>query len=334
MFYKSFDVQVSDIPYESLLCADPKEDSYITVVENEVFNLPKHFWVNVAAAEGGLPCKFNCPEGCELPPKKFIDMLVACCPCQPHSKLARRTTAVPEEHNLFYTMYGASGSIISFSKATLPLVVVSENVYGMMEKAKRGMFRDITPAAVFIREMRAIRDEDDDMLWFSDHALLDLDAGIFAEAGRRRKQILRALCYNHSAVKQFNDIIGVCEAVLRFLFAPVLRRTEAEFHETLQRQTLSCATCLHRVPIAFMSCECSVHLAVGALYISPLLPGGSVVSGPLGPAGLLRWADSWLAGLGIIWLSWLGSAGPGWDGWWAQAPGLGRAAAAGHVFCC
>ena len=185
VFYKSFDVQVSDIPYESLFCADPKHDSYVTIVENEVFNLPKHFWHDIASAEGGLPCKFACREGCALPPKRSIDLLVACCPCQPHSKLARRSSAVPEDHPLFYTMFGASGSIISFSKATLPLVIISENVYGMMETAKKGRFRDVTPAAAFIQEMIAIRDEDNNV-WFTEHALLDVDAEVFAEAGRRR----------------------------------------------------------------------------------------------------------------------------------------------------
>ena len=174
--------------YENCFCCDPKNDSYIVVVENEVFHLPQHFWKTIEEAENNAGFQFNCKAGFQLPGPKELDILIACAPCQPYSKLAR-SKKLPEEHPLHYTIFGEEGSVCSFSAKYLPHLVVSENVLGILEKKGRGLYRDHRPADKFVERMMSIVCDKGEK-WFIDVECVEADSFCFVPQGRPRLSFL------------------------------------------------------------------------------------------------------------------------------------------------
>ena len=181
-------LQVCDINYENCFCCDPKSDSYCTVVENEVYHLPLHFWNYIEDIEKNVQCRFGCLLKCAPPAPKELDMLIACAPCQPYSKLAR-SKKLPEEHPLHYTIFGEEGSVCSFSAKYLPHLVVSENVLGILEKKGRGLYRDHRPADKFVERMMSIVCDKGEK-WFIDVECVEADSFCFVPQGRPRLSFL------------------------------------------------------------------------------------------------------------------------------------------------
>ena len=140
--------------------ADPKWESLAFVQANG--GMAEHIFDTVADAEDArrpnhVSCKIEPGhESCSTPAPKTIEVLVACAPCQPYSKLSR-STACPTTHNLYYTIHGDTGGRISFCTAFLPLAVVSENVLGLLQ-CRAGRYRDHPPVEHIVQRMMVIRD--------------------------------------------------------------------------------------------------------------------------------------------------------------------------------
>ena len=146
-----------------------------------------------------------------MPPPKTIDVLVGCAPCQPFSKLSRRT-GPPESHELYYTIFGTTGSLISFTKATLPHVLVSENVCGTLETRHTGRYRDTPPIQDIVAQLMASVDETGE-LWFVEHIVLRCNAGAFVQQKRPR------LCFKLIIVVFVRCWIVATRAYLDFVLA-------------------------------------------------------------------------------------------------------------------
>jgi len=166
-----------------MVMADPKWESYRFIEAND--GLATHFYATIADAEcGSCMLKESGHGHCVLPEPKTLDVLIGCAPCQPYSKLSR-STACPTTHKLYHTMHGDNGSLISFTKQTLPIVVISENVTGTLQCRNNGQYRDSPPSDHIVQRFMAIKDENDDN-WFVDFVVLKTCASSFVKQKRPR----------------------------------------------------------------------------------------------------------------------------------------------------
>ena len=97
----------------------------------------------------------------------------------------KQVLTILESHELYYTIFGSTGSLISFSKAMLPHVLVSENVCGTLETRHTGRYRDTPPIQDIVAQLMAIVDETGEP-WFVEHAVLRCNAGVFVQRERPR----------------------------------------------------------------------------------------------------------------------------------------------------
>ena len=147
------------------------------------------FWLCVLSicckAEDGRPCKIH-PESdsCKLPAEGVVDVLVACAPCQPYTKL-RNGCGVADcrDHPGYSVMFSETGSVISLTGKILPAVFISEQVRGFDKPYDKNS--TTSPKTDFVDQVMGIRRRSG-ALHFSAWACAAMDSKMFVHGSRPR----------------------------------------------------------------------------------------------------------------------------------------------------